>query len=138
MSTSNEEINSNRHIGTVTDEIVDAQMTELNNACNLYDVLFAHENTSYMVDDAWAVVADSGHHAAKAALHIGNYGRFNLYFHICLTVGILGACTLPLHVTANMAESNFSDGCTINAHTMLCRSMTDHNLGKIALHGIGH
>lgn len=71
MRTSNEEINANRRSGTVTDETVNAQMTELNNAWNLYDVLFAHQHASCMVDDAWDVVADSGHHAAKAALHIG-------------------------------------------------------------------
>ncbi len=97
-------------------------------------------NTSFTVNDDWAVAADdTTMNDLKTALRIGTYQDMNLYFHTDLAGGDLGTCTLPSQVPAGSAPSVYvSDGCNINAHTMPGGSMGGYNLGKTAVHEAGH
>ena len=124
---------------TITQQMANNQMTELNTAYKPYGISFTLVNTSFTTNDAWSVAAGSDMEAAKAALRAGTYSNLNLYFHTDLSGGMLGTCTLPSQVAPGSPASVYvSDGCNINANTMPGGTMTGYNLGKTAVHETGH
>lgn len=124
---------------SITQTMVNSQIGELNKAYNPHGISFTLVNTSWTVNDAWAVAAGTDMDDLKAALRVGTYVDLNLYFHTDLSGGNLGTCTLPSQVPPGAAPSMYvSDGCNVNANTMPGGTMGGYNMGKTAVHETGH
>ncbi|KAJ9630767.1 hypothetical protein H2203_001291 [Taxawa tesnikishii (nom. ined.)] len=125
--------------GSITPQMVQDQVTAMNTAYNPYGVNFNLVNTTWTVNDLWAVAAGSDMDAVKAALRQGTYSTLNLYFHTDLAGNILGTCTLPNTVPAGADPTLYvSDGCNVNANTMPGGIVLGYNQGMTAVHETGH
>lgn len=133
-------ISTTEHNGTITQDMVNAQIGVMNTVYNQYGVSFQLVNTSWTVNDDWAVAADEATmDALKSALRIGTYDNINMYYHTDLYGGDLGTCTLPSQVPAGADPSVYSsDGCNVNANTMPNGTMEGYNLGMTSVHETGH
>lgn len=127
------------HEGTITQDMVNAQIAEMNTAYNKYGINFNLLGSDFTTNDAWAIAQPADMAAAKTALRKGTYSTLNIYFHTDLAGGNLGTCTLPSQVPPNSNPSIYnSDGCNVNANTMPSGSFTGYNQGKTAVHETGH
>lgn len=117
-----------------------AQFKVLNSAYAPYAVQFVLKNTSWTVNDAWAVGASATDDAAmKLALRQGTYAALNIYLQSDLAGGVLGKCTLPTDVGTKPAASTYSsDGCNIALGTVPAGPIAGYNMGKTAVHETGH
>ncbi|TKA63713.1 hypothetical protein B0A49_06660 [Cryomyces minteri] len=125
--------------GTVTAKMVSDQLTALNAAYGANNIKFNLKNTTYTVNDAWAMGNSTNDAAMKKALRQGTYAALNIYFQTDLYGNILGQCTLPANVGSNPSPSVYvSDGCNVQAATMPGGNIAGYNLGKTAVHEAGH
>lgn len=116
------------------------QFKTLNTNYAPYGVQFVLKNTSWTVNDAWAIGATTTDDTnMKTALRQGTYGSLNLYFQSDLAGGVLGKCTLPTSVGTNPPPAVYTaDGCNIALGTMPSGPILGYNLGKTAVHETGH
>ncbi len=133
------------HIVSTTDQQhlvqlpwVDQQMAKLNAMYNNYSISFNLINTSWTVNDAWAVGAGNDMHNMKVALRQGTYATHNIYFMTNLTGNILGTCTMPTNISPGDPSSYTDDGCCVNAGTMPGGPIYGYNEGMTAVHETGH
>ncbi|GAB7352964.1 hypothetical protein MBLNU459_g3535t1 [Dothideomycetes sp. NU459] len=128
--------------GSITPAMVTAQLNELNAAYNPHNIKFKLVNTTYTVNDAWAVGAGPDGTAMKQALRTGTYSTLNIYFQTDLYGSILGTCTLPTAIGppgATPAPTVYlADGCNVQANTMPGGAVLGYNQGKTAVHETGH
>lgn len=126
--------------GSITKDMVAAQIAEMNLVYNAYNVNFTLVNTTFTANDAWAVGQGSDTDNMKAALRQGSYSTLNIYFQTDLYGSILGTCSLPSDIgPAPVSPSTYvSDGCQVQAGTMPGGVITGYNLGKTAVHETGH
>ncbi|MCJ1307263.1 hypothetical protein MMC25_000909 [Agyrium rufum] len=138
----------------VTRDMISNQYGELQSAYANSSISFNLVNTSYTVNDTWAT--DQNDMDMKNALRKGTYASLNIYFQTNLSSSpgtssasqLLGYCTLPTNVTYTpcngCAPREFptyayaNDGCNIHAASMPGGSLTGYNLGKTAVHEVGH
>ena len=105
------------------------------------------------MNNSWATDSDDA--TMKATLRQGTYASLNVYFQTNLSSfdygtesQLLGYCTLPTNVTYKPcstcnpvefpANDYNGDGCNVLAGSMPGGPVTGYNLGKTAVHEIGH
>ncbi|PNS19973.1 hypothetical protein CAC42_7940 [Sphaceloma murrayae] len=125
---------------SITQKMIDDQLTSLNSAYNPYSIRFKLIDTTFTANDAWAVASGSDMDAMKRALRKGTYNTLNLYFHSDLSGSILGTCTLPSDIGPGRPNPSIynADGCNVAAQTMPGGKISGYNLGKTAVHEVGH
>jgi hypothetical protein len=138
---------------TITRDMVANQIGELQSAYASSNISFALVETDYTVNDTWAT--DVNDVDMKLALRKGNYSALNIYFQTNLSTTaygepsqLLGYCTLPTNVTyspcdgcdlAEFPAPNYAmDGCNILAGSMPGGQVVGYNMGKTAVHEVGH
>lgn len=126
--------------GSITTDMVNAQVAVMNTIYNNYSVFFSLINTTFTVNDTWAVGEGNDDTVMKTALRQGNYSTLNIYFQTDLYGSVLGNCELPTDIGTAPVDSSVYvlDGCNVQAGTMPNGSVTDYNLGKTAVHETGH
>ncbi|EON61691.1 hypothetical protein W97_00907 [Coniosporium apollinis CBS 100218] len=126
--------------GQISEDMAQAQLDALNSAYNPQNIKFALQNTTWTVNDAWAVGAGDDDAAMKKALRQGTYETLNLYFQTDLEGNILGKCTLPSSIGGGIVDPDVyvADGCNIQANTMPGGSVTGYDMGRTAVHETGH
>lgn len=125
--------------GSITQEMATQQIQALNVAYNPYDIQFNLQDTTFTVNDAWAVGADADDQVMKQTLRKGTYKDLNIYFQSDLEGYVLGKCSLPAEIHGTVDPSAYaSDGCNVNANTMPGGSISEYNLGQTAVHETGH
>ncbi|MCJ1350718.1 MAG: hypothetical protein MMC33_000699 [Icmadophila ericetorum] len=154
------------HIVSTTDQasLVTPQM--IANQFGVLEVEFAAlpltfelKNVTASVNDDWATGAADD--AMKMALRMGNYSALNIYFQTNLSTDpsdsadtqLLGYCTLPSNVTYEPCPDCpppqpgllefplsylYADGCNVLAGSMPGGPVVGYNLGKTAVHEVGH
>lgn len=129
-------------------------MAALNIAYRPANITF-HYNSSgstYNIVDAWATDDDSK--GMKQATRAGTYQDLNIWFQSNLSAAgstLLGYCTLPSNVTYDDgypgdppqevdASQYATDGCDVLLASMpsVTRTVYGYNLGKTAVHEVGH
>jgi len=146
--------------------LVARQGSVLNTAYADSNITFLLHPYSHTINDGWATdVQDS---AMKTALRRGSYAALNIYFQTNLSAGIttpgaqasqlLGYCTLPQSVAytpsacpsdAKLSNGNCKpqtfpkstyilDGCNVLAGSMPGGGLQGYQMGKTAVHEVGH
>ena len=133
-------IQSTAKNGQITQDMPDKQVAAMNTAYAPYGIQFTLKNTTWNVDDKWAVADGTDMDDLKTALRQGTYSTLNIYFHTDLTGGILGTCTLPSDIGPAPvdATSYVADGCNVQASTMPGGTAQGYNSGMTAVHETGH
>ncbi|KAF1982179.1 hypothetical protein K402DRAFT_340936 [Aulographum hederae CBS 113979] len=133
-------ITTNAKKDAITQKMADDQISALNTAYKSSNVQFNLVNTSFTVNDAWAVGSGDDDGAMKAALRAGGYSALNIYFQTDLDGGILGRCSLPSDQGPSPVDRSIyvNDGCNVNAHTMPGGSQSGYDAGQTAVHETGH
>ncbi|KAF2836915.1 zincin [Patellaria atrata CBS 101060] len=131
-------ITSSPKEGQIKPEMAQSQLDALNAAYSPFGITFDLHETSWTVNDAWAIGADADDEDMKRTLRSGSYGALNIYFQTDLVGNVLGKCTLPSTVGEAGADVYFSDGCNVQANTMPNGTVLGYNLGKTAVHETGH
>lgn len=133
-------VSSSAKDGQITQQMAADQVAALNTAYNPHNIRFNLLNTSFTVNDAWAVGAGDDDGAMKAALRQGSYSALNIYFQTDLAGNILGTCTLPSEIGEAPVDRvvYVADGCNVQANTMPGGSVLGYNSGMTAVHETGH
>ena len=133
-------ITSTSSAGTITQDMANAQIAQMNTMYGPYGITFNLIGTTFTANDAWAVASGDDMNALKTSLRQGTYATLNLYFHTDLAGGILGTCTLPSDIGPGTPDpsSYVSDGCNVQANTMPGGNVLGYNSGMTAVHETGH
>ncbi|KAJ5092669.1 hypothetical protein N7456_008530 [Penicillium angulare] len=152
-------VSSQSEVDQVTDDMVDYQLSILQDSYEDAGMKFLLQGVTRHVNDNWA--QDGDDIAMKKALRRGSYRTLNVYFQTDLQAApgqagrtthrgasmsndlsssVLGFCTLPdPSVNATSARDDYvKDGCNILAKTMPGGSLDLYNRGGTAIHEIGH
>lgn len=102
-----------------------------------YNINLTLAGADQTIYDIWA--NDQADTQMKHVLHKGNYRTLNLYFQTYLS-GALGRCTFPAQYVGNATYSEYytDDGCNILAASLPGGAAYGYNMGKTAVHEIGH
>ncbi|EHA55186.1 hypothetical protein MCOR27_007509 [Pyricularia oryzae] len=119
--------------GYLSDATIQQQLRVMNEDYAPSGIQFVLKGTDRTVNANWA--RDSGETAMKTALRKGTYKDLNLYFLSSIPGGILGYCYFPASATTSTVRL---DGCTIASGTVPGGSISRFNLGKTAVHEVGH
>ncbi|KAI8217320.1 metalloprotease [Colletotrichum sp. SAR 10_86] len=120
--------------GYLTEKILSDQLAVMNSDFAPYQVSFDLIETTRTINSSWSEWGDAT--AMKLALRKGDYGSLNVYFMNSM-FGALGLCFFPTNITTE-PEALPLDGCGIVSSTVPGGDNTDYNLGKTAVHEIGH
>jgi Pregnancy-associated plasma protein-A len=141
-------------IGNVTHAMVANQFGRLQQSYAPVGISFTLASVDWTVHDDWATDADD--QGMKNVLHKGRYQDLNVYFQTALSYDgsgglaaqLLGYCTLPTNVTyipcRGCTPQEFpvqdwvGDGCNVHAGSMPGGWLDGYNLGKTAVHEVGH
>ncbi|MCJ1447064.1 MAG: hypothetical protein MMC23_007573 [Stictis urceolatum] len=153
-------VNTYFHVVSTEDQATVVSRDMIANQVGVLQAAYASSNisfklvgTDYTINDSWATDVDDVD--MKIALRRGNYSSLNVYFQTNLSTmaygepsQLLGYCTLPTNVTyspcdrcdvAEFPASNYAmDGCNILAGSMPNGAVVGYNMGKTAVHEIGH
>ena len=146
-------VTSTKQAKSITPSMISNQFGALQAAYAPSNINFRLLGTTTSVNDTWA--KDGADADMKAALRKGNYSTLNVYFQTALSnlasgqsSQLLGYCTLPTGVTyvpcAGCAPREYPasdymmDGCNVHAGTMPGGSLNGYNMGKTAVHEVGH
>lgn len=155
-------VNTYFHVVTTTDQarlvtpaMVTNQLGALQQAYAPSGISFRLVNTSFTTNDSWATDADDA--TMKQVLRRGSYSALNIYFQSNLSTApttpgggsqLLGYCTLPTNITylpcPTCARKSFppsayvGDGCNVLAGSMPGGPVVGYNLGRTAVHEVGH
>ena len=142
----------------VTKSMVANQFGALQAAYAPANLAFALAGVDFSVNDTWAT--DAADADMKTALRRGNYSALNVYFQTNLSspapagsgsaagAQLLGYCTLPTNVTYSPCDgcapvefpgaAYALDGCNVLAASMPAGPLAGYDLGKTAVHEVGH
>ncbi|KAJ4416424.1 hypothetical protein N0V82_006766 [Gnomoniopsis sp. IMI 355080] len=140
----------------ITDDIVAAQFSVLQEAFAAQDIHFTLVSTDRIVDDltaarffaqdpdtgAWTDY-DEQYLAYVKSTRKGGYDALNLYFYTTYLPGATGYCTWPLETSVTEGSDVFyRDSCQLSATTMpglpVERQNGGWNMGHMAVHETGH
>ncbi|KAK5998996.1 Extracellular metalloprotease [Cladobotryum mycophilum] len=122
-----------KSLGFLNDNTIQAQLGVMNQDYAPTGISFTLVGVDRTVHANWSMDQDGDNMRQK--LRKGDYRDLNLYF--IPGIRIFGYCTLPQMVRPGTQEF-FSDGCTIRSDTVPGGGLKDYNLGKTAVHEVGH
>jgi len=122
---------------------VESQISLIETAFLPYNITFLHTPSmrNWAVNASWSG-SDRQFREMKSALHLGDYRSLNLYFRHVDDPAWGGTCTNPWtekeYWGTPLPRLLLDDGCVVNDLTVPGSAHEYMNLGKTAIHEIGH
>ncbi|OAA37903.1 Peptidase M43, pregnancy-associated plasma-A [Metarhizium rileyi] len=123
--------------GWVPEKGVQDQMVTLNNDYRGAGIKFMLKSVNYVLNATWSNGTDEIR--MRKTLRKGHYSELNLYLTKQPTgsPGVLGFCTFPDYAIEG-TDVLAQDGCIVHVDTLPGGLIEKFNLGKTAVHEVGH